>query len=244
MLSQAIPEATFDADEVDGAIIISIARDIKHGAAKFACHLRSAGQERTKMQGSFEGRIGPRRERARSLWRIVVVALLSAYGMAQPADAAAFAHRSFLSGDLPGRGHLQIADRQVVQAPEDRASKIEDVNTLLKHIYAIYLGLRACTELSIDLKDQSFQPNVSLEQARQVLKSVDSATAEVGIHSDEVWTGIAPQATVSAEGLKVDPAKNVDFCRKMGGLFRVDESNLQSTLHELGAKTPLILKDY
>ena len=139
---------------------------------------------------------------------------------------------------------MRVEDTHSDATPDEHTKRIAAADTYLKHIYAVYLGLRACSELTAERKDQSFQPSVPLEEARRVLKSIDAATAEVGVRSDEIWASIAPQATVTAEALKADPSKHVEFCQRMGGLFRVDSSNLQSVLTALGAKTPLIQKDY
>lgn len=127
---------------------------------------------------------------------------------------------------------------------DDRAKKVAAVDSYLKHIYSVYLGLRACTEMSAEQKDPSFLPSVSLEEARKTLKSIDAAAAEVKIDSNASWTMAAPRAEVTAEALKVDPPKHLSFCQKMGSLFRADSSNLQSLLTSLGAKTPVIQKDY
>lgn len=127
---------------------------------------------------------------------------------------------------------------------DDRAKKVAAVDSYLKHIYSVYLGLRACTEMSAEQKDPSFLPSVSLDEARKTLKSIDAAAAEVKIDSNASWAAAAPRAEVTAEALKMDPAKHLGFCQKMGSLFRVDGSNLQSLLTSLGAKTVVIRKDY
>ncbi|MCX8252975.1 MAG: hypothetical protein OTI36_03230 [Beijerinckiaceae bacterium] len=127
---------------------------------------------------------------------------------------------------------------------DERAKKVAAVDSYLRHIYSVYLGVRACTEMSTEQKDQSFLPSVSLDEARKTLKSIDAAAAEVKIDSNASWVAAAPRAEVTAEALKIDPAKHLGFCQKMGSLFRVDGSNLQSLLTSLGAKTPIIQKDY
>lgn len=135
---------------------------------------------------------------------------------------------------------------QAVDAPasDDRAKRVDAVKSYLRHIYSVYLGIRSCTEMSAQQKDQSFLPSVSLDQARKALKAIDTATSEVGVNSNETWAVAAPLAEVTAEALKVNPAKNLTFCQRMGSLFRIDRSNLQELLRTLGAKTILIQKDY
>lgn len=136
---------------------------------------------------------------------------------------------------------LSIEQTQSNDANSDeRAKKVAAVDSYLRHIYSVYLGVRACTEMSTEQKDHSFLPSVSLDEARKSLKSIDAAAAEVKIDSNASWVAAAPQAEVTAEALKIDPAKHLGFCQKMGSLFRVDGSNLQSLLTSLGAKTPII----
>lgn len=118
------------------------------------------------------------------------------------------------------------------------------VATYLRHIYSVYLGIRACAEMSTSENDQSFRSEVSLDEARKALRLIDKATAEIGVNSNEIWNAAAPLATATAEALKTNPAKNLPYCHKMGALFRTDASNLQANLRSLGAKTPLIPKDY
>jgi hypothetical protein len=178
-------------------------------------------------------------------WRLTAVATIAVAlwpFLFQPVQAQAFP-RFVANESVSATDFLRVEDTHSA-ALDEHARRIAGVDTYLKHIYAVYLGLRACSELSVERKDQSFQPSVALEEARRVLKSIDAATAEVGVRSEEIWASIAPQATVTAEALKADPSKHVEFCQRMGGLFRVDSSNLQSILTTLGAKTPLIQKDY
>ena len=180
----------------------------------------------------------------RRIVTIMLVALAWGHIIFNPQKAEAFARVIAAGGSTSATDFIQVEETHADPAPDDHARKITAADTYLKHIYAVYLGLRACTELTVERKDQSFQPSVSLEEARRVLKAIDAATTEVGVRSEEIWASIAPQATVTAEALKADPSKHVEFCHRMGGLFRVDSSNLQSVLTALGAKTPLIQKDY
>ena len=118
------------------------------------------------------------------------------------------------------------------------------VGIYLRHIYAVYFGLRACSEMSTSEGDGSYKSEVSLDEARGTLKLIDMATAEIGVDPNAVWSAAAPLATVTAEALKIDPKKNVVRCHVMGALFRTDAANLQANLRALGAKTLLITKDY
>ena len=73
---------------------------------------------------------------------------------------------------------------------------------------------------------------------------IDAAAREVGLDPAGTWGAAAPLATVTAEALERDPPHSVEYCQRMGSLFRTDAGNLQADLTMLGARTLVIPKDY
>ena len=144
-----------------------------------------------------------------------------------------------------GPAHAADGDpRPGMTSAAEKPAKVEAIESYLKHAYSVYLALRACTELSAEQNDRSFLPSVALEEARRTLRAIDAATAEVRIDSNAAWAAAAPRAEVTAEALKAEPNKHVEDCHRVGGLFRIDASNLQPLLQSLGAKTTILSKDY
>lgn len=116
--------------------------------------------------------------------------------------------------------------------------------SILRHAYATYLGMRACSEIADVQRDGSYRPEVALAEARETLRRLDAASAEADIDAAAAWRSISALATVTAEALKTDPAAHVEICQRVGGLFRTDAANLQKLLDGLGARTPVIRKDF
>lgn len=130
-------------------------------------------------------------------------------------------------------------------SPDDsRSKRVEAAEIYLKHIYTIFLGLRACSELRTEQADASFLSSVSLAEAGKALRAIDTAASKVGIDVAAKWAEAAPRAVVTSEALKREPRKNVAVCQKMGGLFRADEANLQNLFEALGSKQVLIPKEF
>lgn len=143
---------------------------------------------------------------------------------------------------------LGVRIERIESAPnpdaDNRAKKLAAIDTYLRHLYSVSLGLRACFEISAEQKDQSFVPSVSLDEARETLKLVGAAATEVNIDFSAAWSAASPRAATAALALKQQAATHLEYCRKMGSLFRIDASNLQSLLYSLGAKTIILFKDY
>lgn len=179
----------------------------------------------TKDRGSALARakVGAARSRRRYLAAAIAIALIHL-----------FASGPALAAEAGARADTTSTER----------SKAEAIHSYLKHVYSVYLGLRACTELSTEQNDRSFLPSVPLDEARRTLRSIDAAALEVRIDTNEAWAAAAPQAEVTAEALKVEAFGHVEQCHQLGRLFRIDVSNLQALLQSLGAKTTLITKDY
>ena len=114
----------------------------------------------------------------------------------------------------------------------------------LRHLYAVYLALRACTEASQQIGKPEYMPTVSLEEARRTMRTVDEASKEVGLDVDRIWAEIGPVGLITAEAIKTDTPNNLANCRNIGGIFRFYLGNLKNTLKDLGYKRSLIEKDF
>lgn len=125
-----------------------------------------------------------------------------------------------------------------------RTRQIEAANIYMKHIYTIFIGLRACSELRTEQADASFLTSVSVEDGRKALHAIDAAARRIGINVVSLWSEAAPRAIVTAEALKREPRRHLAICQRMGSLFRSDEANLQNLLAMLGSHEPLIPKDF
>lgn len=176
-------------------------------------------------------RAGPPRTRSARLPSPLLPAVVAALTLAVAGPSPATANGS----DTP-------AASAGTQVPND--VRRAGVASYLRHLYAVYFGIRACAEMSVAANDRSLVSEVSLEEARRTLKLIDAASAEVGLDADATWTAVAPVATVTAEALKADPSGNLERCHGLGALFRTDVGNLQGNLRLLGARTLLIPKDY
>lgn len=117
-------------------------------------------------------------------------------------------------------------------------------SAFLRHLYAVHLSLRGCTEAAARHGKPEFLPGVTLEEARAAMRVVDQAAREVGLDVDGIWREVAPMATVTAEALKADKPDNAANCARIGGVFRVDLANLQNALRALGSTRSLIEKDF
>ncbi len=165
-----------------------------------------------------------------------------------PSTLLPMATAALLASAIPGAPLLAAATGVTSGADAMKQVPAEvrkaSVASYLRHLYAVYFGIRACVEMSVAQDDHSLASEVSLGEARRTLKLIDAASAEVGIDADEVWTAVAPLASVTAEALKANPPDNLERCHALGALFRTDVGNLQGNLRLLGAKTLLIPKDY
>ena len=165
-----------------------------------------------------------------------------------PSTLLPMAAAALLASAIPGAPLLAAATGvtsgadAMTQVPEDVRKAA--VASYLRHLYAVYFGIRACAEMSVAQDDRSLASEVSLEEARKKLKLIDAASAEVGIDAQEVWTAVVPLASVTAEALKANPSDSLERCHALGALFRTDVGNLQGNLRLLGAKTLLMPKDY
>lgn len=141
-----------------------------------------------------------------------------------------------------GRGESLNSARPLAVAGQDSAR--EAAEQLLKHMYAVYLGLRGCTEAALQLGKPEYAPTISLDDVRRTMRAVDSAAKEAGLDIDRLWSEIAPLGLVTAEALKSGSGAHVEQCRSIAGVFRIDLGNFQSVLGQLGTKRPLIEKDF
>ena len=117
-------------------------------------------------------------------------------------------------------------------------------STLLRHLYAVHVSLRGCTEAAQRNGKPEFQPGLGLDEARRAMTAVDEASRAVGLDVDGIWSEVAPMATVTAESLKRDTPENAANCAQVGGVFRIDLANLQNALRALGSTRTLIEKDF
>lgn len=128
-------------------------------------------------------------------------------------------------------------------APAQTSGERAAADTYLRHIYSIYFGVRACFELSTELKDRSYETSVPFDEARAAMRKIEHAATEAGFATDAVWASVAPKALVTASALKRSPQR-LGFCTKMGDLFENDEANLQNLLGHLGARQAIIPKGF
>ena len=126
----------------------------------------------------------------------------------------------------------------------ERLGGREAAAEFLRHLYAVYLGIRGCTEASLELGKPEFLPSVTLLDARRAMTAVDAAAKGAGLDVDGIWTEVAPLGVVTAEALKEDSPDHLANCRRIGAVFRIDLANLQNTLSKLGEARPLIEKDF
>lgn len=128
---------------------------------------------------------------------------------------------------------------------DKRESPQQAAEQFLRHLYAVYLGLRACAELGEQEGRPTVAPSVTLEDARRALKAVDAAASEAGLDVQRVWIDAAPLGLVTAEYLKErPPEERIAHCRKVGSVFRIDLGNLQNVLTALGSHRSIIEKDF
>lgn len=145
----------------------------------------------------------------------------------------------------PARTEGSVAENRPRSAPiPARPGTDKAAEALLRHLYAVYLALRACTEAGGELSRPEFTPTVPLDEARRTMRSVDIAAKEVGLDVDRLWADIGPLGLITAEAIKSDTPSNLDNCRRIGGIFRIDLGNLQNVLRELGSEHTLIEKDF
>ena len=114
----------------------------------------------------------------------------------------------------------------------------------LRHLYAVYFAVRGCSEASLQFGKPEYLSSVTLEEARRTMKVVDAAAKEAGLDVERIWVEVALLGVITAEALKVDRPDNAQKCREIGNVFRVDLGNLQNVVSKLGAKRPLIEKDF
>mgnify|MGYP000553570344 CR=1 FL=1 len=76
------------------------------------------------------------------------------------------------------------------------------------------------------------------------MKVVDATASKAGLDVDRIWVEVAPVGLITAEALKVDRPDNIQKCREIGSVFRMDLANLQNVVSKLGARRPLIEKDF
>lgn len=117
-------------------------------------------------------------------------------------------------------------------------------SALLRHLYAVHVSIRGCTEAARRNGKPEFQPGIGLDEARRAMTAVDEASRAVGLDVDGIWSEVAPMATVTAESLKRDTPENAANCAQVGGVFRIDLANLQNALRALGSTRTLIEKDF
>lgn len=115
---------------------------------------------------------------------------------------------------------------------------------LLRHVYAVYRSVRACDEASREARRPDYAPGLTLDEARQNLRSLGGAAREAGIDVERIWTEIAPVAVATAAALKRDVTGRLRECGRLGGIFRLDVANLQSVLGELGSRRSLIERGF
>lgn len=129
-------------------------------------------------------------------------------------------------------------------ASAEQGGAREAAERLLKHMYAVYLGIRGCTEAAMQLGKPEHMPAISLDDARRTMRAVDLAAREAGLDIDRLWSEIAPLGVVTAEALKGGTVANLEQCRTIGSVFRIDLANFQNVIGGLGSSRPLIEKDF
>ena len=114
----------------------------------------------------------------------------------------------------------------------------------LRHIYAVYLSIRGCSEASAARGKPELLPSVPLDEVRRAMRQIDLAAKEVGLDVEALWAEISPVGLITAEALKADTPANLENCARLGGVFRVDLGNLQNALNALGSSRVVIEKDF
>lgn len=104
----------------------------------------------------------------------------------------------------------------------------------------MHLSLSGCTETARLHGKPENLPTVSLDEARRATRLVEKAAKEVGLDADGIWAEVVPLGAVIAEALKTDTPANVANCARIGGVFRIDLSNLQNAVRALGSRKALI----
>lgn len=148
-----------------------------------------------------------------------------------------------LAAQNPSRTDVPREPLRTAPAPERPGARAA-AEELVRHLYAVYLAVRACTEAGQQLGKPEFTPAVPLEEARRTMRMVDAAAKEVGIDVDRIWADVGPLGLITAEAIKADTPGNLANCRNIGGIFRIDLGNLQNALRQLGSQRALIEKDF
>lgn len=145
---------------------------------------------------------------------------------------------------LAAAGERSGAGQQPLSA-DDRDEARKAGEQYLAHIYAVYLALRACAEVAASEGRPEPVGSVTLEEARRAMKALDGAALEVGLEVERIWANSSPVGLVTAEHLKtLAPEAREKHCRQIGSVFRIDLGNLQRILVALGARRPVIEKDF
>lgn len=148
-----------------------------------------------------------------------------------------------LASQDPSQTDLPTRAPRSAPAPEQPGARAA-AEQFLRHLYAVYLAIRACTEAGQQFGKPEFMPAVTLDEARRTMRTVDLAGKEVGIDVDRIWADVGPLGLITAEAVKADTPGNLANCRNIGGIFRIDLGNLQNTLRQLGSERALIEKDF
>ena len=129
--------------------------------------------------------------------------------------------------------------------PESGVGSREAAERYLRHLYAVYLSVRACEQTSGKENKPELMPSVSLEEARRIMRLVEAASTELRIDVDRVWAEISPVGLITAESLRTQSLNTqAELCGQIGGVFRIDLGNLQNVLTHLGSKRSIIEKDF
>ena len=171
-------------------------------------------------------------------WRSALIII--GLSCARPSPAAEIA----TGGSVPPSSiATQGAGNGSSAPPLSRDQVMTATDSYLKHIYIMYFGIKSCSELDEHRTDGLFKPGVSVDIAGRILRSLDQATATVGIKADEVWAQIAPKAIVNAEALKWAPENNIGICARIGNIFKSDLDNVEHGLALLGADLSMVQKE-
>ncbi len=114
----------------------------------------------------------------------------------------------------------------------------------LKFLYTSYFTIRGCTEASATLNNPEYKPSLDLEDAREIMRSVEMAGKEVGVDVDTAWAVASPIGEVVANTLKRDLPGNLEKCKLSGRYFRLILTRFQAAIHQLGSKRSLLKKDF
>lgn len=114
----------------------------------------------------------------------------------------------------------------------------------LRHLYAVYLAIRACTEASLEHGEPERLPTLSLADARRSIRVAENAARDAGLDVDRIWREVAPVGVITGEALKENSARDIARCGQLGGVFRIDLGNLQNALTKLGSQRSVIEKDF